>query len=141
MEINKIGRKWVVVRSMQINTCKAILRQLLLCGKLLCECANHLQSKVIVEQLLLCGQQLPEYVKLQSNSWTELLLLCGNNNKQLTLCSQKVLCEFDTLMKLSGRRRGNTIRDKKESTSIPVKHDDRFKYGITACIYRGGKNA
>ena len=48
MEINQIWRKWVEVRSVQINTCKAILGG----------------------QLLLCGQQLPECVKLQSNSWT-----------------------------------------------------------------------
>ena len=33
MEIKKIGRKWVQVRSVQINTCKAILGQLLLCAK------------------------------------------------------------------------------------------------------------
>ena len=69
MEINKTGRMWVEVRSMQINTCKAILDSCF-CVVSSCVSVQITCRQVIVEQLLLCGQQLPECVKLQSNSWT-----------------------------------------------------------------------
>ena len=68
---NKIWRKWVEV-SVQINSCKAILGQLLLCGKQLCACAIKTLAK-------------------ESNSWTAAFCAKQNSCTASFVCKAKFL--------------------------------------------------